>query len=99
MPHMTGLELAAQLRGDGADIPILLVTAQPSPAVIARAAELGIEKVLSKPPTKNDLLSFINAYKIRQELAASRFHRDLNQMFYGKTLMVFPLILLCLRTT
>jgi len=67
MPHMTGLELAAQLRGDGADIPILLVTAQPSPAVIARAAELGIERVLSKPPTEDDLLSFINAYEIRRD--------------------------------
>ncbi len=67
MPHMTGLELAAHLRDEGVDIPVLLFTAQPSPAVTARAAQLGIERVLSKPPDEDDLLSFVNASKIRQD--------------------------------
>ena len=31
MPNMTGLELARKLRGDGAVIPILLITGSPSP--------------------------------------------------------------------
>ena len=61
MPHMTGLELAERLRADGARIPILLITGSPSPAIVARAAELGIERVLEKPLGDQDILDFINA--------------------------------------
>ena len=61
MPDMTGLELAAELRADGVAIPILLVTGSPSPAIIARATELEIERVLEKPLLDDDVLHFINA--------------------------------------
>jgi two-component system, LuxR family, response regulator FixJ len=61
MPEMTGLELAERLRADGSSIPILLITGSPSPTIIARAAELGIHRVIEKPPTEEDLLDFINA--------------------------------------
>ena len=61
MPLMTGLDLAAILRADGADIPILLITGSPSPAIHTRAAELGIDKVLEKPLSDADLLDFISA--------------------------------------
>jgi two-component system response regulator FixJ len=61
MPEMTGLELAGRLRADGSGIPILLITGAPSPAITVRAAELGINRVLEKPPTEEDLLDFINA--------------------------------------
>lgn len=61
MPNMTGLQLAERLRADGSDIPILLVTGSPSPAIVARAAELGIERILEKPPGEEDLIDFINA--------------------------------------
>jgi FixJ family two-component response regulator len=63
MPQMTGLELAAHLRDEGIDIPVLLITAQPSPAVTARAAQLGIARVLRKPLAEDDLLSFVNTYE------------------------------------
>src|SRR3981081_163950 len=46
MPEMTGLELAERLRADGANLPFLLVTGSPSPAITARAAELGVTRVL-----------------------------------------------------
>ncbi len=62
MPQMTGLQLAAKLRGAGTEIPVLLITGSPSPAIIARAAQLGIEKVLEKPPGDDDLLDFVNAH-------------------------------------
>jgi two-component system response regulator FixJ len=62
MPHMTGLELAARLRAEDRHIPILLITGAASAAIIARAAELGVEKVLDKPPSEADLLSFIEAH-------------------------------------
>jgi FixJ family two-component response regulator len=59
MPSMTGLELAAQLREQGYRFPILLITGSPSPAIVARAAELGIERVLEKPPSEEELLGFV----------------------------------------
>lgn len=62
MPDLTGLELVERLRSDGIALPILLVTAWPSAAIIARAAELHIEGVLEKPPDEVDILSFAAAY-------------------------------------
>jgi FixJ family two-component response regulator len=64
MPNMTGLELAKRLRTDGFAIPILLVTGSPSPAIVARAAELGIDRVLEKPPGNEDLIDFIKANRL-----------------------------------
>jgi FixJ family two-component response regulator len=58
MPQMSGLELVESLRHSGADIPILLITGSPSTAILARAAVLGC-KVLEKPPSDEDLLTFI----------------------------------------
>jgi FixJ family two-component response regulator len=46
MPHMTGLQLVERLHADGSGIPIMPVTGSPSPAILARAAELGIERIL-----------------------------------------------------
>ena len=60
MPGVTGLELAERLRADGFGIPIVLITGSPSPAIAARAAELGI-RVLAKPVTDEDLMDFISA--------------------------------------
>jgi two-component system response regulator FixJ len=62
MPQMTGLDLAARLRSAGTAIPVLLITGSPSPAIRARAAALGVEKVLEKPPGEEDLLRFVKTY-------------------------------------
>jgi FixJ family two-component response regulator len=62
MPQMTGLELTAELRAKGMQIPVLLITAAPSAAIVAEAAQLGIEKVLEKPAVEQDLLSFVATY-------------------------------------
>jgi two-component system response regulator FixJ len=62
MPKMTGLELASRMRAEGIRIPVLLMTGALSPEIIARAAEIGIEKVLDKPPIEDDLLDFVDAY-------------------------------------
>lgn len=61
MPDMTGLQLVERLRAEGRDIPILLITGSPSPAIVSRAAELGIHRVLEKPPGEDDVLDFVNA--------------------------------------
>jgi two-component system, LuxR family, response regulator FixJ len=60
MPTMTGLELAARLRGQGIGIPVLLITGSPSPAILARATALGVDKVLEKPPGADELLQFVS---------------------------------------
>jgi FixJ family two-component response regulator len=61
MPGMTGLELAERLRTAGSVVPILLVTGSPSPSIAARAAELGVNGVLEKPPGEEDVVGFITA--------------------------------------
>lgn len=61
MPLMTGLELTARLRADGINIPTMLITSSPSPAIVARAAEIGVERVLLKPATETDLIAFVQA--------------------------------------
>jgi two-component system response regulator FixJ len=61
MPHMTGLDLTERLRDAGIGIPILLITGSPSPAIVARAASLGITQVSEKPPSEQDLFDFIDA--------------------------------------
>ena len=59
MPQMTGLELVEQLRADNRPLPTLLITGAVTPAMSARATELGIERVLEKPLNECDLLDFI----------------------------------------
>lgn len=61
MPLVTGLELVARLRAAGDTVPILLITGSPSPAIVARAETLGVERVVEKPPSEQDLLRFAAA--------------------------------------
>jgi two-component system, LuxR family, response regulator FixJ len=61
MPCMTGLELAERLRANGESIPILLITGSPTPSIVARAVKIGINKVLGKPLSPEELLDFISA--------------------------------------
>lgn len=63
LPGMTGLQLVAKLRADGSDLPVLLITGMPSPAIAAEAQRLGIERVLEKPPYEEDILRFVAAHR------------------------------------
>lgn len=65
MPAFTGLELASHLRGLRHDIPMLLVTAAPTAAILEQAAELGISKVLSKPFDDAEVLTFVEHLPVR----------------------------------
>ena len=69
MPHMTGLELAERLRADGMEIPIILITGSPSPTILLRAAELGIDRILERPVDYEDLHNFANATRSRPSSA------------------------------
>ena len=65
MPNMTGLELAEKLRTDGNLLPIMLITGSPSDTIVSRAADLGISRVLDKPPSEAELLDFIEGNQSR----------------------------------
>lgn len=51
MPRMSGLDVVREIRADNeiGDLPILMVTAEASPAQIVRAGEEGINGYLTKP--------------------------------------------------
>ncbi len=58
MPGLNGLDLVAELRRRGRDVPaIIMITATTDPSVERRAAELGIRHVLKKPLANQLLLS------------------------------------------
>lgn len=62
MPGLTGLDLVARLRDEGVNIPTLLITGLSSAAIGARAAQLGVEAVIDKPPGEDELLRFVRSY-------------------------------------
>jgi FixJ family two-component response regulator len=59
MPQITGVELLAQLRQRGADLPTALITGSPSPDLVRRANALGVTRVLEKPLADDALLRFV----------------------------------------
>jgi two-component system, LuxR family, response regulator FixJ len=59
MPVMTGLDLVTKLHATDLRVPVLLITAAPSAAIVARAAEIGVTRVLEKPPTETELIAFV----------------------------------------
>jgi FixJ family two-component response regulator len=61
MPGMTGLDLVEQLRASGVAIPVMLITGSMSHGMLARAAALGVGRVLEKPVDDAELLDFVDA--------------------------------------
>ena len=61
MPAMTGLELAKRLKSAGFSVPIVLMTGTMSNDITARAAGLGITKVLQKPTDGDEVLVVVEA--------------------------------------
>ena len=59
MPEVTGLQLVSQLRAQGADLPVALITGSPSADLIRRALALGVVSVLEKPLADDVLLEFV----------------------------------------
>jgi FixJ family two-component response regulator len=59
MPDTTGLEIAARLRADGLQLPIILLTGGLDSVLSSRALALGINHVLGKPPPEGDLVRLL----------------------------------------
>jgi len=77
MPHISGLDLAKQLRAVRGDIPIILTSGYLRPADRELAAECGIAEIILKPDTVEDLGNaldriFRDANGIGEKLAFSR---------------------------
>ncbi len=61
MPGPDGFSVARQLREDGADVPIIVVSGERSEAAKVRALDLGADDYLEKPFGKQELLARIRA--------------------------------------
>ena len=61
MPSLNGLDVVAQLRAQGAELPTILITGRLDPAITLRARELGIAAVLEKPFPVSRLLELVRA--------------------------------------
>jgi len=76
MPGMTGSELARAIRAIRPDMPVVLMSGFVSPALTARARDLGIADVLSKPVVARDIAaaiaSALRAHEDRTTATASR---------------------------
>ena len=59
MPDMTGIEFACELRRIRSDIPIILCTGFSDDNIGKMAAELGIDKILSKPFVMQELATIV----------------------------------------
>ena len=61
MPEVSGLELLAQLRSRGVELPVFLMVSTSAAAVSRRARELGVLDVLEKPLAADELLPRLGA--------------------------------------
>lgn len=59
MPGLTGLELAAQLKRDGADTRVLIVTTFDRPGYLRRALEAGVSGYLLKDTPSTELAAAV----------------------------------------
>ncbi|MCL6640911.1 MAG: response regulator [Candidatus Rokubacteria bacterium] len=56
MPGVSGLEVARRARAARPGLPVMLITGHGSPDVLAEAAAAGVDRVLLKPFTPNELI-------------------------------------------
>lgn len=49
MDRLTGVELVRDMRAEGIDTPVCMVTSERSPTVLAEAREVGVNWLVSKP--------------------------------------------------
>ncbi|PSC06377.1 response regulator [Alsobacter soli] len=62
LPHLPGIEVARALRRvPNFQVPILLMTAQPSPELIDSALDVGIRDMVSKPLTHSALWTRVDS--------------------------------------
>lgn len=64
MPIMTGLELIEKItKEDKEEMKAVLITGESSPSIYTKAHELGVEKIIKKPFTKEQIVEMIENLK------------------------------------
>ncbi|RUU56911.1 response regulator transcription factor [Mesorhizobium sp. M2C.T.Ca.TU.002.02.1.1] len=77
LPGMTGLELLGKWRGDGLDIPVVVLSSRTDEAGIVAALELGADDYVTKPFGMNELVARIRValrHKFQQQGEKPVFH-------------------------
>ncbi|WP_217578267.1 response regulator transcription factor [Mesorhizobium sp. GbtcB19] len=77
LPGMTGLELLGKWRGDGLDIPVVILSSRTDEAGIVAALELGADDYVTKPFGMNELVARIRValrHKFQQQGEKPVFH-------------------------
>lgn len=71
LPKKNGLQLSAELRREGIEVPILMLTARDSTQDIVRGLNAGADDYLTKPFDFDELLARVNALTRRRTGVAS----------------------------
>ncbi|TPL04570.1 MULTISPECIES: response regulator transcription factor [unclassified Mesorhizobium] len=77
LPGMTGLELLGKWRGDGLDIPVVILSSRTDEAGVVAALELGADDYVTKPFGMNELVARIRValrHKFQQQGEKPVFH-------------------------
>ena len=77
LPGMTGLELLGKWRGDGLDVPVVILSSRTDEAGIVAALELGADDYVTKPFGMNELVARIRValrHKFQQQGERPVFH-------------------------
>lgn len=77
LPGMSGLELLGKWRGDGLDVPVVILSSRTDEAGIVSALELGADDYVTKPFGMNELVARIRValrHKFQQQGEKPVFH-------------------------
>ena len=82
LPDMSGVEFLVQLRSQGQDLPVVLLTAEESPDVAARARQCGADEVLLKRAAnaenlRRSILGAVNRRALESNLRRERARPEL----------------------
>lgn len=72
MPGMDGFELLRQLRGNGFDLPVLMLTAKQTLPDIKQGLRLGADDYMTKPADEEEMLLWIAALLRRAQAITER---------------------------
>ncbi len=80
MPHVSGIELLERIRGDGNDIPVILITAEPRLDTAIGAIEQGVIRYLEKPLQAGELVRVVGHALRLHGIVANRLTLDRSTM-------------------
>jgi response regulator of citrate/malate metabolism len=93
LPDSFGLDLISQIRVEGADSDVIVISAANESDTVERAVKLGVASYLLKPFTRTDLAARLNEYKAQLRSSRPRTlddQADVDRIF-GRTEQLAPL--------